>query len=301
MEHHRPPDSGCRRQASQLRRDQRAPWKDGSQFRRWRQRRLDPHQLPGLQRDARPHRDQQLDLQRVLRHRSRRHIRAGGSGGKHRAGGQRRGRLPAPLGQSVRLRCRRVPEIDRRRPVQHQRASAGFLHPRHPVGPGAGNRHGRQPSRCRQHADLQQRLAAAWCDVLVRDRVQPLRWPHGKRRLRPGDGSRARPGVTRHGRRPTRIQTDRLEFSVNPADGVLQPLHLRPATIAQRQHAGLLRRQRTPLRSHARGRGRVGIRQPGWRPYRRQLRHPYRHDRCGRRTVQLAVQVRALPDGLPRA
>ena len=50
----RPPGSGRQRQASQLRRGQRAPGKDGSQFRQWRQRRLDSHQFPGLQPGPRP-------------------------------------------------------------------------------------------------------------------------------------------------------------------------------------------------------------------------------------------------------
>ena len=104
--------------------------------------------------------------------------------------------------------------------------------------------------------------------------------------------------AARHGRRRTRLQTGRLELPVNPADGLLQPLHLRHATVAQRQHAGLLGRQRAPLRGHFRGRGCVGVRQPRGRPHRRQLRHPHHHERRGRRTLQLAVQVRALPAGL---
>ena len=130
VEHHRSPGSGCQRQASQLRRYQRAPGENGSQFRQRRQRRLDPHQLPGLQRDARPHRGQQLDFQRVLRYRSRRHVRAGGSRRKHRARSKRSGRHSVPLGANPCVYdAGECPEIDQRRTVQHQRASAGFLHP----------------------------------------------------------------------------------------------------------------------------------------------------------------------------
>ena len=150
----------------------------------------------------------------------------------------------------------------------------------------------------RQHADLQQRLTATRRDILVGHRVQPLRRAHGERR--PTSRKWKPATAPAPGMGAGQLVSKQVVWSFQST---------LPTAFYSRYISGMQRLPNgntlvcsgangAPLRGHPRRRDRVGVRQPGGGPHRRQLRRPHHHERRGRRTLQLAVQVRALPAGL---
>ena len=188
---------------------------------------LDPRQRGGLQRRARPDRDQRARIRRDLDHRPQHHQ---GRGRRPRRRPLGQGRRPAlPLGESPRLPRRHQGRPDALRPAQRP------VDPPRPPGRGA-------PAR------LQQRRAPARRQLFV-----------GRRDGPPGRRARAvqaRAGIG------LRAQDAGVELLGGEEARFLRLLHLRRPPAPQRQHVHLLRTQWHALRGDARQAGGLEIREP---------------------------------------